>query len=42
MKNLNKIFRVAPLALFSVLVVAGCSSSPDPGNTCLLYTSRCV
>ena len=33
MKNLNKIFRVAPLALFSVLVVAGCSSSPDPGNT---------
>ena len=33
MKNLNKIFRVVPLALFSVLVVAGCSSNPDPGNT---------
>ena len=33
MKNLNKIFRAVPLALFSVLVVAGCSSSPDPGNT---------
>ena len=33
MKNLNTIVRVVPLALFSVLVVAGCSSSPDPGNT---------
>ena len=33
MKNLNKIFRVAPLAVFSVLVVAGCSSNPEPGNT---------
>ena len=33
MKNLNTIVRVVPLALFSVLVVAGCSSNPDPGNT---------
>ena len=33
MKNLNTVSRVVPLALFSVLVVAGCSSTPDPGNT---------
>ena len=33
MKKLNTIFRVAPLAVFSVLVVAGCSSNPEPGNT---------
>ena len=33
MKNLNTVSRVVPLALFSVLVVAGCSSTPEPGNT---------
>ena len=27
------LLRVVPLALVSVLAVAGCSSTPDPGNT---------
>ena len=33
MKNINATLRVVPLALVSVLLVAGCRSTPEPGNT---------
>ena len=33
MKSQMSVLRVVPIALVSVLLVAGCRSTPDPGNT---------